>query len=1170
MWPAFARPIPSPPVRHVLLSSLCWLSSVAAFSFQSAPSPNVDLSQLGSVVLAGDYDSVSLYNYVGQDEDGLSNNGSQQILAQYPNGGFAPIGTSDAAITSMCPFVTNGKLNGIIITGNFTSLAGQRASAAAMYNPTDGSVTPLPGLTGTVSDVLCDTAMNVVYFAGDFTGGNSTNAIVWTDQWTNLPFAGFNGPVSALAQLPNGHIVYGGQFTGVGNNTASVSSTAQIVSLQSGNITSGPDSTTNTAYNDPANIICRTNADSSNGWLLADNQPGYWEASLGFQFTPSKLRLYNIDYNGYGTKTWRYNFYPQNGIANFTYTAADGSQQSCSSECPLTPGNNTESSYMDFYFVNPLQMTGFGINISAWYGNGGGLGGIELFRNDTVSYAINNFNEPYCDSVSSGANSSVTGAWTVSYHDQNPNQYLSAYMLGGTVDHSNTASVTFTPDIKQSGNYSILLYTPGCLADNTCSSRGEVNVTGFASNPSGSHPTAPIATQLAQTNNYDKYDVVYYGYVDANSPSFNPTVTVTPTQGQKGPLTVVASRVGFDLRNSTSGGLNALFEYDPSLATVGNDFSQSTVDVAGTQLNTDASVLALAVVGGNLYAAGDFTGPQFHNVFVLENGNATSLSNGGLNMAVQTMYNNGSLLYMGGNFTNTVDNSNAALANVAYYDTAAKSWHAMGAGVNGQVNSIVPLTVNISSTQMVDAIAVSGFFGSVNGFGTYAPISVENIAVWIPSMNNWLDNVDSSPIALIGRINAFTTVPNGPSLWAGSVDSQTLQATGATGLTSNGAFGLQQLPLTIQPQNSTGAVLAKRAISQQQTVAGVVTGLFYNENGLNLTIFGGHFSAKLTNGSMASNLAIVNGSNSEQVTGFVNQTGSNEAVLALETSGTTLFAGGSMPGGYIAYNLATNTIPAQPQPLTGGSGIVEAIAARPSASTVFFGGNFTNAGSLSCSALCIYDTSAQRWNPPPPGLSADSQINRLSWIDSNRLIMAGNMTVGGSSTTFAQLDASSNTYSVFEGAGDPNSVPGPITAFSAGDSNYDSYFAAGIATNNGSAFIAKFTSGSSGPNGQIAGSWATAESGAFGAATVIESVQALAAANSHSGSSIVDSDYVVLVTGLLQMPGYGNVSAAIYNGTSFQPFVLTTMRDGSPGSVRQAFVQNPGNLLLAKCEHIYP
>jgi hypothetical protein len=69
-----------PELTALILTSQTLLAQPAhALPYTAAPSPNLDLSQLGRVALAGDYDSISLYEYVGQNENSFNANGSQAV-----------------------------------------------------------------------------------------------------------------------------------------------------------------------------------------------------------------------------------------------------------------------------------------------------------------------------------------------------------------------------------------------------------------------------------------------------------------------------------------------------------------------------------------------------------------------------------------------------------------------------------------------------------------------------------------------------------------------------------------------------------------------------------------------------------------------------------------------------------------------------------------------------------------------------------------------------------------------------------------------------------------------------------------------------------------------------------------------------------------------------------
>lgn len=692
--------------------------------------------------------------------------------------------------------------------------------------------------------------------------------------------------------------------------------------------------------------------------------------------------------------------------------------------------------------------------------------------------------------------------------------------------------------------------------------------------PSSTQPIQPISTTVSQTNDYDKYDQVYFGFIDASTSSSRPSVTLTPSSGQGGPLTVVAQRVRFELRSST-GGLNGLFEYDPSQATIDTDFSKSAVDSAGNRLNPGARITALTVINNVTYAGGNFTSDSANasHIMAIADGNLTTLPGGGLNEAVEAMYNpDTSILYVGGNFTSTRDNATDNLHNMAAYSIVDKSWQAIGAGVNGPVWSIVPIAINVSSSQQESAIAFSGYFDQILPFSQNPSVLVENLAVWVPSQNNWLQNLPDASIALSGRINTFTTVPDMDPIFAGTVDSQTLSVSGIVGLESTAGIGLQQMPVKIQPQPQQGSSLQKRANSDSpSSVQGVATGLYYGQNNLNLTILGGHFQATASNGSTLQNLVIINNTeNGNQITGLSPAGGnasSEDAILALDTHGMTLYAGGAITSGLVSYDLIQASLtPTQPPPLNGGSAVVQDIAARPSSAEVYFSGSFTQAGSLACPALCSYDTGMQQWKLPATGLSSSSVINRMTWASATRLILAGNMSINGNYTTMASYDAKASSWTRFQGSDDPASVPGPISVFSASDDTYNSFFAAGTAAN-GSAFISKFTSSSSSPSGEVGGSWASALSPSqFGPATVIQGLQMLSLSSKHTQTPLVDQSMTLLVTGLLELNGFGNASAALFNGTVFEPFALSTLQNGAPGSLRRAFVQNPQNLLSSKCK----
>jgi hypothetical protein len=1145
----------SSPLTSLAASILAFaVSPASAITFTPVPSPNLDLSQLGRVVLAGDFSGISLYQFEEQNEQSFRSNGSEQLLARLPNGPFAPIINTDATIRTMCTFSTdNGTV--VVLGGNFTSIrdsdsdaAAMQSTAIALFDPTTAAITPLPGLSGSVNALLCDQDSNTVYLGGSFVGANSTNALAWESgkSWVNLPFAGFNGPVTSITKASNRNIIFGGSFTGLGNASTPSTPDGQVINLSTAQISAGFSSTT-AGFSDPKNIICKTSGEdgAGNTWLLSDNVAGFWQATFRHGFRPTKLRLYNTHQDGRGTKTWRFTALPINGIMNFTYIDPATSQNaSCTSECPLS--NDKSVKFQDFHFVNEIGMNEFRIDISAFYGSGGGLNGIELFGDDIFSYAINDFNEPSCAGLEFPSTATATGPWTVTPSYSSTAEYLSAQLAAPITNTS--ASVVFTPDIRESGHYSVNLYTPGCIQDNTCTLRGQVKLTGqMTADPTKSQP---IDVDLYQTNNFDKYDQIYFGLIDASSGSFRPRVTMTPLAGQSlTQMTFVAQRIGFTMINST-GGLNGLYEYAPGAAINASEFMSSAFNRLGANFSTGSAVNALATSGDATFIAGNFTSGSLRNIVSLKGDDANAQSlDGGLNGEVKSMFLNGTNLYVGGTFTSTSDNATEGLNNVAVYDTSTNTWSPLGAGVSGRVVRVVGMTMNITSSTPEVVVSVNGDFDQLLAFGGNAAVEVDGFGVWVPSQGNWLQNLDLPVESVEGVLSAsILNFTAGPSLYAGSLSSSSLGANGAAIL---GGQTLGQLPVDIEPSTDSAASsgLAKRdGTLAEGDINGVVTGVFDTNNGRNLTILGGHFTAKATDGSTIHNLLILDGSDSDRVTGLGDQISSNSTFVAMAVEGDILFAGGKVAGtvndgsvnGLITYNLASKSFNTQPPALSGGNGTVSSLAVRSSTKDVYVGGSFSSAGSLDCPGVCFFSTTASQWNQP--GRNLRGNVSSLMWATDNLLLAGGNLTINNTSPTFlARYEPSTQTWNTYPAA---EQLPGPVTVLTAGTSDGGQIWAAGTSSQDGSVYLMK-SDGST---------WQRADQSALQPGTDIRGLQIFSLTSSHDSSPLLNQDEALLLTGSIILSDFGSASAVLFNGTSFTPFALTTSENpDKPGSISRVF-----------------
>ncbi|KAF5023865.1 hypothetical protein F66182_4069 [Fusarium sp. NRRL 66182] len=1128
----------------VLGPSLVALAALApllsqAITFNSVPSPNLDFSNLGRIGIIGDYDGISLYEYEGQNERTRNSNGSESLLAQIPNGAFASIVSTDASIRAMCSFqLSNGDMQGVVIGGNFTSLDGTQSKAVALFNPNTTEITPLDGLEGEVNALYCDQERDTVYVGGNFKGANSTNAIAWvgTEGWTNLPFAGFNGPVKAITKASNGHIIFGGTFTGLGNSSAPSEATSQVINLSTANITdeNGSSST------NPKDIICPGN--SSSPWLLQDNSHGYWEADFSFSFAPTLLRLRNTRQDGRGTKTFRFLAYPINGIMNLTYIDPEsGSNVTCTSECPL----RDDDGYQDFTFVNRVGMNQFRIAISEWYGNGGGLESIELFQSDIYAYAVSEFNEPTCGGVQNPASVTSTGPWEVSPSLESSSEYLTAE-LGGDYDPE-SVSVIFYPNIAESGNYSVNIYTPGCQADNTCETRGRVNVTGIMSGDD--EKDTNFTTTLYQTNYFDKYDQIYFGYIEKSSDSFKPAVTIRPLADQDvESLTIVAQRVGFTLTNST-GGLNGLFDFDPEQAVINaSSLVNSPINKLGASFDRASGVSILITDRNITYVGGNFTSKDHDNILAIIENDDVREPGGGLNGEVFTMYLNDTQLYVGGDFSNTDSGPVTGLDNIAVYDTEEDAWSALGAGLDGPVEKAVPLMMNITTDTPELVVAFTGPFTSINAFDDFSAASVDGFAIWVASEGNWLQNLDGDYPAFGGSLTAaIIDMPeDGGNLYAGALSSAQLGANGAATLSEE---GLGQFPLKIRtpsPSANSSTLNRRDVTSFNNKTAGVVTAMFYDEDDYNITIIAGHFTTESTEGDEIQNIVLLE---DDTVTGLGSGISNGSTFTSLAVRDGILFAGGDISGtidetdirGLVSYDLGSKSFNSQPPSVEGANSTVAAIAVRPGDSgDVYVGGSFDSAGALDCPGLCTYNVNSGQWSRP--GSELEGTVYSLLWMSKNQLVVGGDLGGDGSDRRFlASWDANSESWSNFPGSED---IPGPISVITPASRDYDQLWVSGTSLEDDSVFIMKYDGGQ----------WHAVEP-SLSSDTIIRGLQVFSVTEDHASADLLDSNQVLMLTGSIDVPDFGVASAAIFNGTTYQPYALTMKAGDAPGTIAGIFSQ---------------
>jgi len=160
----------------------------------------------------------------------------------------------------------------------------------------------------------------------------------------------------------------------------------------------------------------------------------------------------------------------------------------------------------------------------------------------------------------------------------------------------------------------------------------------------------------------------------------------------------------------------------------------------------------------------------------------------------------------------------------------------------------------------------------------------------------------------------------------------------------------------------------------------------------------------------------------------------------------------------------------------------------------------------------------------------------MYWVDKNTLLVGGDMTINNTATYIVTFDAKNALWAPID---DAAKVPGPVTSLSTDTGTSDSLFVSGTAVDK-TPFLMKlqdqkFTSLLDG----------------LGSSTQIRDIQVLQLNDNakHATSQLMPDDKTLLVTGSLDLIGFGNASAATYNGTTWTAFLLSSQADGSPGSI---------------------
>ncbi|ODV89080.1 hypothetical protein CANCADRAFT_32449, partial [Tortispora caseinolytica NRRL Y-17796] len=1093
----------------------------AAISIDRVTTISPDISKTGQLSIFGDFLGFSPFTYLQQS--------SQPSGAQI----FQSDGTSIPLFSNHSELDVNGLIYSSCLHDNVSYVGGDFQSPYPYIfaiNLTDGSTFPLSQIEGPVYSLLCTS--DSLYAGGNFDFNQTHGAAVYdfsSLMWSSLPFGGFSAgsEVNALAQRQNGNIIFGGNFTSLGNqyylgNTSESMdnySTTQYIALASGNASaSGPSSSDPF---DPSAPLCGLfeSAEAST-WRLADNSLGSWQIYLPRTINPYKVQLRNTPAPNSGTSQFRFVSFPTGGIMNLSYVDTDGIVSYCDAFCALQPGADQ---FQEFSFVNIIGMTGFKIEILGMYGDYAGLSGIALVDNYTAVYAINSYNSINpCDGEGGlgVSKSSTTGSgWSI------------AEDLGYLTNTINSAplsdySVTFYPNISVPGNYSVYLHTPGCIGDNTCSSRGVVDVFINASQDvTQSH-------SIYQTNNYEKYDTVYNGFIDSSS-NFSPSIRLTPRENSALPFTFVADKITVILESAifnTSEKLevNAVLEYDPSNFTsvnstpigIGNDTLTSIGDVLGSE----AEVQAIETLSdGSVLVGGKFDNCDISQVLIsiAKDNSVSAFGSNNWEGSIYSLYNSQSgQLFIGGDM---IINQKPAfftslnISNNALIETSTP---------NGPVILISQFSLKNYTGESHSVILVAGDFDELLDSNSSINYSVPGSGLYFESSDNWYQEIagNSFPLLLGDIQNALTVNEESEQyvLLGSGISSESFKSISLALTDGNSVFEPNKL-ITFASEESA-----------------VRTVLYPDTGNDSFVIVGGNFRMNSSKTSQFENIMLII---DDSVIGISDGMDSASTVLALAAYNDTLFAGGRITGSsnsnelgnFVSLDLATGEYTQyQPAPLTCSSQVcqVNDIVVYSERSLLFVAGSFEKAGQLSCSGICSYETGPQRWQGVAGGV--EGNVTSLL-LNGERLYFSGEFQLDGKTGYLAYYDLRNNSIQSFDESELTYGLPGKVNGFlsPSGDIESSVIVWGQESRDNNKFFISVWN------NNQWGSIDGLAED------SQIFEVLLLPVSESVSSAAYLASDEVLLAVGniIISESDDEEVSAAYFDGDSWQPFIFTSKKN---------------------------
>lgn len=834
-------------------------------------------------------------------------------------------------------------------------------------------------------------------------------------------------------------------------------------------------------------------------------------------------------------------------------------------------------SYQEFALVDNVAIDKIGITIVDWYGSKGEFSGFELYLNSIRVYGNETLNESNCGSESGDSSNLAEingGTWqsvTAISDLVTDNNYLVS-IVNST---DSTAGITLYPNISYAGDYSILFYTPGCSADGSCDQRSIVNVTVIDTELN------VVANSLIYQNNLeDKFDYLYYGHLNGSSTEegrnrveieYYSAIETGVSEPWIVVDKVVANIVSLDsyyaenLTNSTSTKnltsykieqiyLNGLFEYslanfssfDESLvfSTVDNKtviektntyVGNSSINELSGKLESDAVVTQITMQNtsdsSNLLLLGTFASKNL----TLLNSNLLSLTINGYNSSLNStettlntkrFFKRAAETILGVSF-------NTSITSIQNTDGG---YVALGSfSLTAGTSKILNLSNGNKSTEKAYNFAYNSdgtwySFGNsyIDGdFSRFTSLTIDDVEYFIFSTSDgdyevW-DNTNSEWASDTLKLDISTSL---------TLTDRDQQIVGGSSFSIMDYYGDDQAYF----QNNS----VFNSYDMNVTSGEISTSFFINNT---FSVIGGKFE-----GSLLKNVAFINNNSAEKLQSGL--TWADEAAVTLlyaDSDGSNLFIGtngsveinSSNVTGLVIYDLKNATFSSvQPADLsnTDGSEVkVNAMALYDVSKKLLVGGTFDSAGSLGCESICIYDIENTRWDNPVSSSSSSisGNVTDAKFVSSEEVLISGNITTNGTQVNFIVYNFATSSFlevgSSLEGLDVSDDV---VKKFIINDD------ASGDLKNRMVAYGSGFVSGFDGKQwSRIDSKIELSDNTEFADMKLLQ----LSKTNSaNSNQTYFDDDKAIILAGVFNLTGYGLVNTALYDGSSWIPYMYST------------------------------